>query len=67
MRSRPWYVRKFFHGHFRGCVKVPAGFDAADRLVAELTRRHANAGWSYEIANTDAAPPPRFSEQGAGI
>lgn len=64
---RAWFVWKFRNGRYHSCLKVPAGFDAADRLVAELTRLYADLGWRYEVSEYAGPPSPEFCDQGNGI
>lgn len=64
---RAWFVWKFHRGRYVGCLRVAKGFDAADRLVAELTAIYQGTGWRYEVAETKGPPPVGFVDYGMGI
>ena len=64
---RAWFIRKFHRGRYVGCLRIPRGFDAADRLAAELNHSYSGTGWSYQVADVPGPPPPEFVEFGWGI
>lgn len=64
---RAWYVWKFYRGRYVGCIRVPQGFDAADRLAVRLFDSYRQHDWNYQVADTKGPPPAKFVDAGMGI
>lgn len=64
---RAWFVWKFHHGRYVGCLRITTGFDEADRKAAELNNSYFGSGWRYQVAETKGPPPVEFQDYGLGI
>lgn len=68
MMQRVWYVHKFFLGQWKGFLRVPGWYDAADKLHAMLSRKYSRHGWQYEVSGDRHNPrSSAYGDRGAGI